>query len=73
MQIQPKIIFCDSEVLYNGKILDLRSKLSAALKTLRERSDTVEKVVVLSGRTWNDSTVYALLKATASSLLSELC
>ncbi|RVX73630.1 hypothetical protein B0A52_02520 [Exophiala mesophila] len=57
MQIQPKIIFCDSEVLYNGKILDLRSKLSAALKTLRERSDTVEKVVVLSGRTWNDSTV----------------
>lgn len=53
-QIQPKVVFVDSEVTYAGKHLDLRPKLRHAINEMREKSDGLQKIVVVSGRTWDD-------------------
>lgn len=65
-QIQPKILFVDSEVLYNGKTLDLRDKFITALKAIREKVDSIEQTVVVTGRTWDDPTVYVTGRDTGS-------
>ncbi|KAE9391898.1 acetoacetyl-CoA synthetase [Gymnopus androsaceus JB14] len=36
-QIQPKLVFAETEVMYAGKIVDLREKVSAVIKDLCER------------------------------------
>ncbi|KAJ4310572.1 hypothetical protein N0V84_010907 [Fusarium piperis] len=48
-QIQPKIIFVDTEVLYAGKRRILHEKLTTALTHLRKRVPGLGKVVVITG------------------------
>ncbi|KAJ4205936.1 hypothetical protein NW759_014413 [Fusarium solani] len=48
-QIQPKIIFVDTEVLYAGKRRILHEKLTTALAHLRKRVPELGKVVVITG------------------------
>lgn len=48
-QIQPKIIFVDTEVLYAGKRRILHEKLTTALTHLRKRVPELGKVVVITG------------------------
>ncbi|KAF9067736.1 acetoacetyl-CoA synthetase [Rhodocollybia butyracea] len=36
-QIQPKLVFFETEVMYAGKVMDLQSKISAVVKDLNDR------------------------------------
>jgi acetoacetyl-CoA synthetase len=56
-QIEPKLLFVDSQVTYNGKTLDLRPKLKSAVNEIRKKTATLQKIVVVSGFTWDDQTV----------------
>jgi acetoacetyl-CoA synthetase len=51
-QIQPKILFVESEVLYGGKTRDLRSKLKEAVHKLSQQVTTISNIVLITGHAW---------------------
>ena len=57
LQIKPKLLFVDSEVLYAGKTLDLRNKLKTVVTELVKQVAELQRVVVTSGSTWDDPSV----------------
>ncbi|KAF4338135.1 acetoacetate ligase [Fusarium beomiforme] len=53
-QIQPKVLFVESTVLYGGQRRDQREKLKTAVGELKKRVQQLEHVVVMTGPAWND-------------------
>ncbi|KAG7409346.1 Acetoacetyl-CoA synthetase [Fusarium oxysporum f. sp. rapae] len=56
-QIQPKVLFVESTVLYGGQRRDQREKLKTAVGELKKRVQQLEHVVVMTGPAWNDTGV----------------
>jgi acetoacetyl-CoA synthetase len=56
-QIQPKILFLESTVLYGGKTQDQRKKLKMAVGELKKRVKQLERVVIITGPAWDDTGV----------------
>lgn len=52
LQIKPKLVFVDSEVLYGGRNQDLRGKVSSVVRSLQSAGGDLKKVVVTKGRLW---------------------
>lgn len=48
-QVDPKILFVDTEVLYAGKKIDLRKKMAGASSKLRDTTQ-LKMTVVVQGR-----------------------
>ncbi|KAJ0129280.1 Uncharacterized protein HZ326_27628 [Fusarium oxysporum f. sp. albedinis] len=59
-QIQPKVLFVESTVLYGGQRRDQREKLKTAVGELKKRVQQLEHVVVMTGPAWNDTGVIHL-------------
>ncbi|KAH7002441.1 hypothetical protein EDB80DRAFT_720583 [Ilyonectria destructans] len=59
-QVQPKILFVDSEVLYGGKTRDLREKMQASVGKLRKGVKQLANVVVINGPLWDDDKLLPL-------------
>ncbi|KAJ3454806.1 hypothetical protein MRS44_013406 [Fusarium solani] len=59
-QIQPKVLFLESTVLYGGKTQDQREKLKTAVGELKKRVKQLERVVVMTGPAWGDTGVLHL-------------
>ncbi|SPJ80014.1 related to acetoacetyl-CoA synthetase [Fusarium torulosum] len=59
-QIQPKILFLESTVLYGGKTQDQRKKLKMAVGELKKRVKQLERVVIITGPAWDDTGVLHL-------------
>lgn len=57
LQIKPTILFVDAEILYAGKTIDLRSKLKTVVTELVKKVTELDRVIVTSGSTWDDSSV----------------
>lgn len=53
-QVQPKILFVDSEILYGGKKRDLRGKMQSSVEKLRKGVKQLANVVVINGPLWDD-------------------
>ena len=51
-QIQPKVMFIESEVAYGGKRRDLRTRLKPAIEELKSRVHNLQSVVLISGSAW---------------------
>ncbi|KAL6253183.1 hypothetical protein RBB50_000905 [Rhinocladiella similis] len=60
LQIKPKILFVDSEVLYGGRSQDLRGKVGSVVRSLQSASSDLEKVVVTKGRLWQGKNLVSL-------------
>ncbi|CAH0057996.1 unnamed protein product, partial [Clonostachys solani] len=54
-QIQPKILFIESKVLYATKRRDLRERLGAAVDELKTKVIGLDKVIVINDPTWKKS------------------
>jgi acetoacetyl-CoA synthetase len=57
IQVRPKVIFFESEVLYDGKTIDLRQKLSTVITELKPHVPELGKAVIVQGKIWEDTTV----------------
>ncbi len=53
LQIRPKVLFVDTEVLYGGGEKDLRQKVSSVVRSLQASVSELEKVVVTRGHLWS--------------------
>ncbi|CAG9953032.1 unnamed protein product, partial [Clonostachys rosea f. rosea IK726] len=54
-QIQPKILFVESQVLYATKRRNLRERLGAAVDELKTKVTGLDKVIVINDPTWGKS------------------
>ncbi|KAL6405398.1 acetoacetate-CoA ligase [Ilyonectria robusta] len=59
-QIQPKVLFLESTVLYGGKTQDQREKLKTAVGELKKQVKQLERVVIMTGPAWEDTSVLHL-------------
>jgi acetoacetyl-CoA synthetase len=57
LQVQPKVLFLESSVLYAGKQLDLRPKFIDAIEQLKKASGKLQTVVDVSSQPWPESVV----------------
>ncbi|CAG9990782.1 unnamed protein product [Clonostachys byssicola] len=57
-QIQPKILFVESNVLYATKRRNLRERLGAAVDELKTKVTGLDKVIVINDPTWEKSGLY---------------
>lgn len=56
-QLRPKLIFVDTQIVYGGKVLDLRSRISQAAAELHSLVDEFETTVVVSGPLFSGANV----------------
>ncbi|KAH7189899.1 hypothetical protein DER44DRAFT_852509 [Fusarium oxysporum] len=56
-QIQPKVLFLESTVLYGGKTHDQQKKLKTAVGELKKRVKQLDRVVIIAGPAWDDTGV----------------
>lgn len=56
-QIQPKLLFVETAVLYGGKNLDMTKKFQEAVGELKKRVAGLQKVVVMNGPAWKENDV----------------
>ncbi|CAH0027254.1 unnamed protein product [Clonostachys rhizophaga] len=54
-QIQPKILFVESQVLYASKRRNLRERLSAAVDELKTKVTGLDKIIVINDPAWKKS------------------
>lgn len=54
-QIQPKILFAESQVLYATKRRNLRERLGAAVDELKTKVTGLDKVIVINDPAWDKS------------------
>ncbi|KAH6952417.1 hypothetical protein BKA56DRAFT_638399 [Ilyonectria sp. MPI-CAGE-AT-0026] len=54
-QIQPKVLFLESTVLYGGKTQDQREGLKTAVRELKKRVKQLKRVVIITGPAWEDT------------------
>ncbi|VUC29692.1 unnamed protein product [Clonostachys rosea] len=70
-QIQPKILFVESKVLYATKRRNLRERLGAAIDELKTKVTGLDKVILINDPTWEKSgliTLEAFLEVPAQPL-----
>lgn len=69
LQVRPKILFVESEVLYGGVRRDFRDKMRSVTETLQRGVSELEQVVVVRGRAWGGEKVYVLALSWISHLI----
>jgi acetoacetyl-CoA synthetase len=57
LQIQPSLLFVDSEVFYGGTVRDYRPKMKSVAERLQVAMPVLQKVIVASGRSWSGRNV----------------
>ncbi|KAI1504476.1 hypothetical protein F5X99DRAFT_15882 [Biscogniauxia marginata] len=60
LQIKPKILFVETEVLYAGKTINMRNKFQDVVSGLKKHVSELKEVVVVSGAGWDDSAIIHL-------------
>lgn len=53
IQVRPKVMFIESEVVYGGKRRNLQRKFANAIAEMKAQACTVNKIVLVNGKSWD--------------------